>query len=287
MRTSVGTVSAMFAAGTPHPSLRGVVLRYEGYADRSGVPVTIRQLPCTFVPIIIDLDAGWTVAHREHTPTAPLRLDSFVAGITDGPVLVGHGGSARCLQVDLTPLGARRLFGMPMSELANRTVPIDDVFGRFGRQLVQHVGDAPNWPARFALIDAAIRARLADTAAVDAGVEWSLRRITDSGGAVTISGLADQLGWSHRRLIARYRDAVGLPPKLVARIVRFERLAALVAGDPATDWAEAALACGFFDQAHLAREVRELADITPTELRAQTVNSVQDLAPAPGLASMP
>ena len=67
MRTSVVEVSAMFAAGTPHPSLRGVVLRYEGYADRSACPVTFRQLPCTFVPIIIDLDAGWTVAHREHT----------------------------------------------------------------------------------------------------------------------------------------------------------------------------------------------------------------------------
>jgi AraC-like DNA-binding protein len=283
----VDQVSAMFATGTPHPSLRGVVLRYEGYAERTAGPVTFRELPCTFVPIIIDLDAGWTVAHREHTPTAPLRLDSFVAGITDGPVLVGHGGSARCLQVDLTPLGARRLIGMPMSELANRTVPIDDVFGRFGRQLVQHVGDAPNWPARFALIDAAIRARLADAAPVDAGVEWSLRRIADSGGTAAISGLAGELGWSHRRLIARYRDAVGLPPKLVARIVRFERLAALLASDPATDWAVAALRCGFFDQAHMAREVRELADITPTELRAQTVNSVQDVAPAASLASAP
>ena len=84
------------------------------------------------------------------------------------------------------------------------------------------------------------------------------------------------MGWSHRRLIARYRDAVGLPPKLVARIVRFERLTAQLTTDPAIDWAAAATACGYFDQAHLAREVRELAGITPTELRAETVNSVQD-----------
>jgi AraC-like DNA-binding protein len=276
----------MFAAGTPHLSLRGVVLRYVGYAERAVGPVTFRELPCTFVPIIIDLDAGWTVAHREHAQTAPLRLGSFVAGITDGPVLVGHSGSARCLQVDFTPLGARRLIGMPMSELANRTVPIDDVFGRFGRELVQRVGDAPDWAARFALMDGAIRARLADAAPVDAEVEWSLHRIADSGGTATISGLAGELGWSQRRLIARYRDAVGLPPKLVSRIVRFERLAAVVTRNPAIDWAEAALACGFFDQAHMAREVRELADITPTQLRAQTVNSVQDAAPAVGLASI-
>jgi AraC-like DNA-binding protein len=270
----VARVSASFTAGTPHPSLRGVVLRYQGYEERSGGALTVRQLPCTYVPMIIDLDAGWMVAHRQHA--APLRLGSFVAGITDGPVLVGHGGSARCLQVDLTPLGARRLVGMPMSDLANQSAPIEDVFGRFGRELVQRVGDAPDWPSRFTLVDDVIRGRLADASPVDTGVEWSLRRIATSGGAVAIGDLAGELGWSHRRLIARYRDTVGLPPKLVARIVRFERLTEHLTTNPAIEWATAATACGYFDQPHLAREVRELAGLTPTELRATTVNSVQD-----------
>lgn len=269
-------MSATFLAGTPHPSLRGVVLRYEGYEERAVGPVTFRELPCTFVPIIIDLDAGWAVKHRQHTE--PLRLGSFVAGVTDGPVLVGHDGSARCLQVNLTALGARRLVGLPMSELANQTVPIDDALGRFGRDLVQRVGEAPDWPSRFALMDKVLRARLAEAAPADSAVAWSLGRIVASGGATAIGDLAHELGWSHRRLIARYRDTVGLAPKLVARIVRFERLAAHVAAEPAIDWAAAATACGYFDQAHLAREVRELAGITPTELRASTVNFVQDEA---------
>lgn len=277
MRTSVGRVSAppvTSATGTPHPSLRGVVLRYEGYEERAVGPVTFRELPCTFVPIIIDLDAGWAVTHRQHT--TPLRLGSFVAGVTDGPVLVRHDGSARCLQVNLTPLGARRLVGLPMSELANQTVPIDDVLGRFGRDLVQRVGAAPDWASRFALMDKVFRARIAESAPADPAVAWSLGQIVASGGAASIGDLAHELGWSHRRLIARYRDTVGLPPKLVARIVRFERLTAHMSAEPTIDWAAAATACGYFDQAHLAREVRELAGITPTELRASTVNFVQD-----------
>lgn len=266
-------------AGEPHPSLRGAALRYTGYEARTAGPVTFRELPCTFVPIIIDLDAGWSVAHRQHS--VPLRLGSFIAGVTDGPVLVRHDGSARCLQVDLTALGARQLLGMPMCELANESVPIDDVLGRFGRDLVQRVGEAPDWPTRFALIDHALRTRLAHAAPVDQGVAWSLGRIVASGGAAVIGNIADELGWSHRRLIARYRDTVGLPPKLVARIVRFERLTAQVGTDPDIEWASAASSCGYFDQAHLAREVRELAGITPTELRAQTVNFVQDDAALP------
>ena len=270
----MGQVSASFALGTAHPSLRGVVLRYVGYAERGGRPVTVRQLPCTFVPVIIDLDAGWSVAHREHA--TPLLLGSFVAGVTDGPVLVGHDGSARCLQIDLTPLGARRLVGLPMSELANQSVPIDAVLGRLGRDLVQQVGDAPDWPTRFAIIDKAFRARLAEARPADPGVAWSLSQIVASGGAAVIGDHARELGWSHRRLIARYRDTVGLPPKLIARIVRFECLTAHITTNPAIDWASAAIVCGYFDQAHLAREVRELAGITPTDLRAATVNSVQD-----------
>ncbi len=266
-------------AAEPHPSLRGAVLRYEGYEARTAGPVTFRELPCTFVPIIIDLDAGWSVAHRQHA--VPLRLGSFIAGVTDGPVLVRHDGSARCLQVNLTALGARQLLGMPMCELANESVPMDAVLGRFGRDLVQRVGEAPDWPTRFALIDQALRARLAQAAPVDQGVAWSLGRIVASGGAAVIGDIADELGWSHRRLIARYRDTVGLPPKLVARIVRFERLTAHVGTDPDIEWASAAHMCGYFDQAHLAREVRELAGITPTELRASTVNFVQDDAALP------
>jgi len=272
-------VSATFTAGTPHPALRGVVLRYEGYSERTAGPVTFRELPATFVPIILDLDPGWTVLHRGQVE--PLRLGSFVAGVTEGPVLVRHDGSARCLQVDLTPHGARRLLGVPMSELANRSVPIDAVLGSFGRDLVQRVGEAPTWPMRFTLVDSAFRARLGEAAPVDPEVSWSFGRLVASGGATVIGELADELGWSHRRLIARYRDTVGLPPKLVARIVRFERLTARLTADPALDWAAAATACGYFDQAHLAREVRELADITPTELRASTVNFVQDGAVSP------
>ncbi|MCV7070741.1 helix-turn-helix domain-containing protein [Mycobacterium rufum] len=92
-------------------------------------------------------------------------------------------------------------------------------------------------------------------------------------GRAAIGPLAAELGWSHRRLISRYRDAVGLPPKTVARIVRFERAAERLRGG--AELSAAAAECGYFDQAHLCREVRDLAGVTPAELR---VNSVQDPA---------
>ncbi|TRW78996.1 helix-turn-helix domain-containing protein [Mycolicibacterium sp. 018/SC-01/001] len=259
------------AVGTPDPSLRAVVRRYEGFATHGVGPVTFREVACTFVPIIIDLGAGWSVAHRQDAPT---RLQSFVAGLTDAPVLVSHGGSARCLQIDLTPLGARRVLGLPLSELANRSVPVEAVLGRDAAALVQRIGEARCWEERFALVDALLMRRLADAPDIDPGVAWSLGRITASGGRTAIGALAEELGWSHRRLITRYRDAIGLPPKTIARIVRFERALEQVRTGAALS--EIATDCGYFDQAHLCRDVRELSGLTPAALRSG-VNSVQDV----------
>lgn len=265
----------------PHPALAGVALRYTGFSQQTDAPVCSRELPGTYVPLILDLGEGWTVGDPRRPPQAAEHIGSFVAGLTDHAVLVEHPGHARCLQVDLTPVGARRLLGFPMHELANRVVPLADVLGRTSALLLERLAGAPSWDARFALLDRALAARLADAAPGRPEVAWALGRMVESAGGAPIGGLAGELGWSHRRLIARFRDEVGLAPKLTARIVRFERLQALLAGDPTLEWARAAAACGYSDQAHLAREVRELTGLTPTGLRGEGVNFVQDAAAAP------
>lgn len=264
----------------PAAALRDAVIRYTGFAQSGGSPVVFRELPCAYVPLILDLGDGWAIGDPRRPEHPAERLGSFVAGLTDGPVSVGHEGAARCLQVDLTPLGARRLLGLPMSELANRSVALADVLGRDAPALAGRLADAPGWDARFAMVEDALRARLADAAPVDPGTGWALGRIGATGGRVAIADLVRELGWSHRRLIARFRADVGLPPKAVARIVRFERLRDVLAAHPAIDLARVAAGCGYADQAHLGREVRDLAGLTPTALRAEGVNFVQDPPPA-------
>lgn len=262
----------------PHPALAGSVLRYEGFDQGDDADFRFRALPCTFAPLILEFGGEWHLEDGRRPGGPPARLSSFAAGLGDGPVLIENRGRTRCLQIDLTPCGARRLFGMPMQELANRSVDLRDVLGRAGDELVERVAEAPNWAGRFALVDRALGARLAAAAPADAGVAWSLERIARSGGRAAIGDLVRELGWSHRRLIARFRDAVGLTPKRVARIVRFERLTSLLDEATPVDWARAAADLGYFDQSHLARDVRQLSGLTPTALRAERaeVNSVQD-----------
>ena len=266
----------------PAPALRGVVVRLAGYTDRAAAPVRFTEMPCTFVPLILDLGEGWSVGDAR-APDVPLeRFGPFVAGLTGFPVAVEHPGTAHCLQVDLHPRAARRLLGVPMHELADRTVALDDVLGPGARELVGRVAEIDGWPARFALVQETIAARLADAPPLRREVGWALGRIAAAPRPARVGDVARELGWSHRRLIARFRDEVGLPPKLVARIARFERAREALAADPACGLADVAARCGYADQAHLTREVGELAGTTPARLRAtapadvHAVNSVQD-----------
>ena len=264
-------------SATPHPALRGSVLRYEGFSQADAAVLRFRALPCTFVPLILEFGGHWQVADGRRPDAPAARLSAFAAGLGDGPVLIESRGRTRCLQVDLTPFGARRLLGFPMHELANRSVDLRAVLGRAGDELVERVAEAPDWPSRFALVDRALLDRLAGAAPVDAAVTWSFERLATGGGAA-IGDLARELGWSHRRLIGRFRDVVGLPPKRVARVLRFERLTALLDAPAPVDWARAAAELGYFDQSHLVREVRDLSGLSPTALRAERegVNFVQD-----------
>ena len=209
----------------------------------------------------------------------PYRLNgesfvAFVGGLTDRPVLTEFEGAAGGVQVDFTPLGARRCLGLPMDELTNRVVALEDVLGPRAPLVAERLHDAAGWPERFALLDAVLMRRLAFGPAPAPEVAWTLRRLAAADGRLAIGALADEVGWSRRHLAARWRRDVGLGPKAVARILRFERALRLVRGGHAL--ADAAYACGYADQPHLNREFRALAGATPRE-----VAFVQDAATTP------
>ena len=124
--------------------------------------------------------------------------------------------------------------------------------------------DAAAWQERFDLVESFLLRRLAGSASPAPEVEWSWQRLRRSGGRASIGELAAELGWSHRRLIARFREHIGLAPKAAARVLRFDRAVARarVAGGSAGR-PRSPSDCGYYDQAHLNRDFRELAGTTP------------------------
>jgi AraC-like DNA-binding protein len=266
--------SWLLASGKPAAQLRAYIHRYEGYVESRRVFSRHLQAASTRIPLIINFGA-------------PFRLDgpgyhnqevrSFIAGLHDGPTLVGSGGPQHCLQIDLTPLGARRIVGLPMHELRNCVVELDDLLGRQSALLAEQLHDASDWSERFALVDAALTSRIERSPDIPRPISAAWTAIEQSDGRASIGGLAVELGWSHKHLIVQFREHVGLPPKTLARIRRFERAMRAVNDSERVCLATVAQTAGYFDQAHLNRDFRQFAGLTPAELRRRRIPGIEGL----------
>lgn len=219
------------------------------------------------VPLVISFAEPFAIGLGKE-PGGNDRFASFAAGLYAGPVVIESFGGACCVQVNFTPLGARRFFGLPMSELTDRMVGLNDVLGPEGIALRERLGNARDWTARFAIVEAFVAARLAEARETQAEIAWAYDRIIVSGGRIRVSSLADRLGWSRKHLLGKFSNAIGVGPKTLSRIVRFNRALGLSRRDK-SDWADIAADCGYADQAHLVREFRDLAGETPTTLAAR------------------
>ena len=164
---------------------------------------------------------------------------------------------------------------MPMGELAGGGADLADLLGPAATELAERLYEAPDWPARFALLERFIAARVHDAPPATPELEWAWGRLLASDGAVPVGSLAREIGWSRRHLAARFREHLGLPPKPLARILRFERAAARLRAGAAL--ADAALDSGYYDQAHFNRDFRAFAGVTPTEYRVASVQEIQSV----------
>ncbi len=210
---------------------------------------------------------------REPTPFAGL-----VGGIHDSPVHIHHDGHQAGIEVDLTPAGARALLGMPSSELAGHVISLADVVGAGARHLLDGLAAAPDWPTRVALVEQLLVGRLErglsslERASQRDPATWhAWRLLAGSDGTLPVAEVARRVGWSRRQLTTRFGAEFGHPPKVAARVMRFERSHRLVRQTPTPRLADVAAACGYADQAHLTREWRDLAGCTPTQWLATEV----------------
>jgi AraC-like DNA-binding protein len=235
------------------------VLRYCAYEERTGAPTRQREPATSSVVLIFGIDTKLSVDGS--------RLGTFVGGLGEGCQWIDHDGAMAGVQVDLTPPGARMLLGVPMHELARRSVELEDVIGPDARTLEERLHEASSWDARFVIVEAALARRLRRAAAPPPDVAWAWNRLTEAHGRMRVSELAASLGCSRKHLAARFREHVGLPPKTVARVVRFRHAAELLLSPAAPSLDEVAFSCGYYDQSHLDRDFRDFAATTPSAYR--------------------
>jgi len=273
----------------PAPALRPFVGHYTGYRQRGIAPALHRGLPSPYLTMIFTLDEPLVVSTHPDPAQPGGVFETLIGGLHTSPAMITHDGRQSGVQLALSPLGARSLLGLPAGALYRLDLPAEDVLGRLGDEIQARLRAADSWLQCFAVLDR-ILLRLLDarSAAVRVAPEvaraWQVLRGT--GGSVSIARLASDIGWSPRHLGQRFGAELGLSPKAAARVMRFDRARWLVqrrvaAGRP-MDLADAAARCGYFDQAHLARDFRSLAGCSPTVWVSEELRNVQAHGPPEG-----
>jgi AraC-like DNA-binding protein len=262
----------------PQPLCR-YVAGYTGYRQRGVPPGRHRGLPSPYLTLIFTLDEPLTIAAHPDPGQPPGEFGALLGGLHSSPALITHAGAQSGIQVALRPLGARALLGLPAGELADLDVPADAVLGAVCAELRDRVRAAATWPERFAILDEILRRRVIVDEDMAPGISWAWGELLREGGALRVSALAEGTGWSGRHLTSRFRAEIGLTPKAAARVIRFDRARRLIVRRLAADGdcllADLAADCGYFDQAHLAREFRSLAGCPPSQWLAEEFRNVQ------------
>jgi AraC-like DNA-binding protein len=273
--------------GDPAPGLCPHVRSYWGYAEETVAFSRRRELATAHAVLIVGFGPPIEVSFPRVGNS--VRATAFVSGLSDCYAVVDSFGSQRGVQIDLTPLGAFMLFGLPMRELTNRAVELGDVLGPDGARLPERLHEASGWPARFAILDELFVDRFARARPASPDVAWAWRRLREADGRLRVGELAEELRCSRRHLTTRFSEQVGLAPKTLARLLRFGRAARLLGAGPSSherggaagapsSLAEIALECGYYDQAHLNRDFREFAGLAPTELQAMLLPDAGGIA---------
>ncbi|MFI6318545.1 helix-turn-helix domain-containing protein [Nonomuraea sp. NPDC050556] len=242
-----------------------------GFRQLVPARVDLDMVPHPAVTLLVDLSEGEATVYD-----TCLRHErgSVVVGLLPGKLRAAGSGMGEYLQIRLEPVAAAAVLGAP-AELSGALVALEDVWGRDAARVEERLRAVSSWEERFTLAAEILRRRMG-ARPVDPEVAHTWRRMRDGKGRVRVDGLAGEVGWSRKRLWARFRSQLGITPKRAAQLVRFDHAAHLLAAGHAV--AGVAAESGYVDQSHLHREARAFAGLTPAGVAAAPWLAIDDVA---------
>jgi AraC-like DNA-binding protein len=207
---------------------------------------------------------------------------AFVKGPLHTPLMPEGDCADSYVEVRLSPLSGYTLMGVPLNALGGQIVDLRDLIGADGRRLAEQLCELRTWRDRFAILDQLLLERLDRGPRPSPEVVRVVQRLVATGGAARIGRLAGEVGWSHKHLINRFTQQVGLSPKMAARLVRFDSVLRRLDQPGVPRWERIAAEAGYADQPHLVREFRAFTGVTPTAFTSRSGAERVRTDPGPG-----
>jgi AraC-like DNA-binding protein len=241
-----------------------------------------RVLPTGAMELVINLRDDTLKVYDPQQPDLLHRLHpSLVCGAWSEPFSVATAWQSSLIGVNFKPGGARPFFRLPANVLHNTHLSLAELLGTAAHHLREQLFEAATAERRFKILERFLLAQANLQFTPHAAVTYALRAFQQVPHTQTILEVSQQTGFSQKRFIQLFSEAVGLTPKLYCRVRRFQTVICVinrsVQDDSPPDWAGLALACGYYDQAHFIRDFQAFSGFTPTAYLTRRGDSSQHL----------
>ena len=212
----------------------------------------------------------WVILNRdEFHSSRGTATGAFVYGPDDQASVVEIEFERAHVAVEFTPVGAAAFFGLASSELCGEVADLRDLWGQEGAELRERVLEARDKTQ--AVEDALLRHV---TGCPDLSISHAISWIE---AGESLANVTAKLGLLPRTFRRRFVSQVGITPKRYSRVRRLQRVVHAIDGCAAPEWAYVAAQHGYYDQAHLIDEFRDLTGVTPGQYIRRRVDGPNHL----------
>jgi AraC-like DNA-binding protein len=222
-----------------------------------------RIVPSGTLELVVNLQEDEIGVYPADTTQRQRHAGAVVSGAHQRYFVADTRAHASIVGVHFKPGGAGSVLGVPPGELADQHVDLACLWGRAANDLRERLCAAATPAERLATLESILQSRQPVRRGHDA-VPPALEHLARPGATVRDVAASLQLSW--RRLIEVFTAEVGMTPKRLQRVLRFQRACRLARRSQPSDWALVAQRCGYFDQSHLIHDMREFTGLSPVQL---------------------
>lgn len=264
----------VYRAYIPRPPLSRFVDLFWYHGGEHPPHARERRLPTGTVELIFDLRDDGARGHDGQEGRERFRGfgGALVCGPHSGFFVIDTAVQASVMGAHFKPGGALPFLGVAAHELRDAHVPLEALWGARAGELRQRLLEAGTPQAGFRVLEESLSERAMRPARrhpAHPAVAFALEEFRYAPHARKVSEVRARTGLSARRFIRLFDEEVGLTPKLFCRVRRFQEALCLIEDGRGVGWADLALASGYFDQAHFARDFRGFSGLTPTAYLAR------------------
>lgn len=224
-----------------------------------------RLLPNGESSIILDLlDGPIRIYNAQDVSRYSTYRSAIFSGARSNCFAIDSCERERVIGVQFRPGGAFPFFRPPASETENATVDLEDLWPRCAREIRERLLLAPSIDAMLHELERCLIEQLTRPIELHPAVQYALDRFAHSKHVCRVGSVIDEIGMSSRRFIKLFHQQVGLAPKVFCRVRRFQHVIEAVHCKEDVDWADIALECGYYDQAHFIHDFESFSGLTPS-----------------------